>query len=81
MLFPPNNFSLFSTTYLALLCASLSLTSLFAQKQIDDQVHGWVVYQGNHKLNSQFDLHTEYQWRRANGFSDWQPSSTTSVQA
>jgi hypothetical protein len=48
--------------------------SSYAQKTIDDQLHGWVLYQGNHKLNSQFDLHTEYQWRRANGFSDWQQS-------
>lgn len=47
-----------------------------AQKTIDDQVHGWVVYQGNHHLNAKFDLHTEYQWRRADGFSDWQQSLT-----
>jgi hypothetical protein len=76
MLFPPYNFSFFSIIYLALVFVSLSLTSLFAQKQIDDQVHGWVAYQGNHKLNSQFDLHTEYQWRRADVFSDWQQSLT-----
>ena len=74
MLLLPYNLSLLSTSYLTLLCASLSLTSFFAQKQIDDQVHGWVAYQGNHKLNRKFDLHTEYQWRRANGFSDWQQS-------
>ena len=47
---------------------------IIAQKQIDDQLLGWVVYQGNHKLNSQFNVHTEYQWRRANGFSEWQQS-------
>ncbi len=47
---------------------------IFAQKQIDDQLHGWVVYQGNHKLNKQINVHTEYQWRRANGFSEWQQS-------
>jgi hypothetical protein len=76
MLFPTYNFSFFSIIYLALVFVSLSLTSLFAQKQIDDQVHGWVAYQGNHKLNSQFDLHTEYQWRRADVFSDWQQSLT-----
>lgn len=45
-----------------------------AQTTIDDQLHGWVVYQGNHKLNEQWDLHTEYQWRRADGFADWQQS-------
>ena len=55
-----------------------SLTTLefkiVAQKQIDDQLHGWVVYQGNHRLSQKFDLHTEYQWRRADGFADWQQS-------
>jgi predicted porin len=74
MMFPSFNFSLFSISYLALVGASLSLTSFFAQKQIDNQLNGWVVYQGNHKLNKQFDLHTEYQWRRADGFNDWQQS-------
>lgn len=52
----------------------LSVTALFAQKQIDDQIHGWLVYQGNHHLSPKFDLHTEYQFRRANGFADWQQS-------
>ncbi len=70
------NFSLLSISTLAFVFASLSLTSFFAQKQIDEQLHGWVVYQGNHKLNSHFDLHTEYQWRRADGFNDWQQSLT-----
>jgi hypothetical protein len=45
-----------------------------AQNTIDDQIHGWAVYQGNHKLNSKLDLHTEYQWRRADGFANWQQS-------
>ena len=76
MLFPPYHFSLFSISYSILAFASLSLTSLFAQKQIDDQVHGWVAYQGNHHLSTKFDLHTEYQWRRADGFADWQQSLT-----
>lgn len=74
MLFLLYNFSLRFISYSALAFAFLSLTSLFAQKQIDDQIHGWLVYQGNHHLSTKFDLHTEYQWRRANGFSDWQQS-------
>lgn len=74
MLFLPFYFSLRSISFSALAVAFLSLTSLFAQKQIDDQIHGWFVYQGNHHLSTKFDLHTEYQWRRANGFSDWQQS-------
>ena len=76
MRFLSYNFSLISTCLIALLCATLYVTPFFAQQQIDDQVHGWVVYQGNHKLNKQFDLHTEYQWRRADGFADWQQSLT-----
>jgi hypothetical protein len=49
---------------------------IFGQKQIDDQFNGWAVYQGNHHLNGKFDLHTEYQFRRSNGFNDWQQSLT-----
>ena len=56
------------------ICCLLKCFASQAQKTIDDQLHGWVVYQGNHKLNSKFDLHTEYQWRRADGFADWQQS-------
>mgnify|MGYP006162928049 CR=1 FL=1 len=69
MRFLSYNFSLISTCLIALLCATLYVTPFFAQQQIDDQVHGWLVYQGNHHLSTKFDLHTEYQWRRADGFS------------
>lgn len=51
----------------------LSLASS-AQKTIDDQFHTWSVYQGNHHLSDKWDLHTEYQFRRADGFSTWQQS-------
>ena len=76
MRFLSYNFSLISTCLIALLCATLYVTPFFAQQQIDDQVHGWLVYQGNHHLSTKFDLHTEYQWRRADGFADWQQSLT-----
>ena len=59
-----------------LLSCCLFVYSLHGQKQIDDQIHGWVAYQGNHKLNNKLDLHTEYQWRRADGFANWQQSLT-----
>ena len=59
--------------FIATILLSLSFS---AQKIIDDQFHGWVVYQGNHKLNNHFDIHTEYQWRRTDGFNDWQQSLT-----
>ena len=76
MRFLTYNFSLLSTYLIALLCATLYVTPFFAQQQIDDQVHGWLVYQGNHHMGTKFDLHTEYQWRRADGFADWQQSLT-----
>lgn len=38
--------------------------SLWAQKNISVQQHGWYMYFGNHKLSEKFSLHTEYQWRR-----------------
>jgi hypothetical protein len=47
-----------------------------AQKVISDQTHGWLMYFGNHKLTNKISLHTEYQFRRADGFSDWQQSLT-----
>ena len=46
----------------------------FAQKQISDQQHAWVTYQGNHKLSPKIGLHTEYQWRRSDYFQHWQQS-------
>jgi len=45
-----------------------------AQKTISNQNHAWVTYLGNHKLTNKIGLHTEYQWRRADGFQDWQQS-------
>jgi hypothetical protein len=46
----------------------------FSQKNIANQQHAWVTYQGNHKLSAKWGLHTEYQWRRADYFQDWQQS-------
>jgi hypothetical protein len=50
--------------------------SLFAQKNISDQNHGWIMFFGNHRLTNKISLHTEYQWRRADVFSSWQQSLT-----
>jgi hypothetical protein len=47
---------------------------LSAQKDISSQTHAWVMYFGNHRLSDQWGLHTEYQWRRADLFNDWQQS-------
>jgi len=51
-----------------------SIEFLVAQKMISNQNHAWVTYLENHKLNDRFSLHTEYQWRRADGFNGWQQS-------
>jgi hypothetical protein len=32
------------------------------------------MYFGNHRLSDKFGIHTEYQWRRTNGFERWQQS-------
>lgn len=47
---------------------------LVAQKQISANSHAWVMYTGNHKFSKNWGIHTEYQWRRADFFSDWQQS-------
>lgn len=46
----------------------------FAQKEIANQQHAWITYQGNHKLTPKIGLHTEYQWRRSDYFQHWQQS-------
>lgn len=45
-----------------------------SQKIISNQNHAWVTYLGNHKLADKLGIHTEYQWRRADGFKNWQQS-------
>lgn len=59
-----------------LTCAFLffGLEPILSQKTIDDQFHTWSVYQGNHHLSDKWDFHTEYQFRRADGFAAWQQS-------
>ena len=52
----------------------VALNSIKAQKTIDNEFNAWTVVQGNHHLNNKFELHTEYQWRRSNGYADWQQS-------
>ena len=48
--------------------------NLFTQKLISNQNHAWVTYLGNHKITNKFGIHTEYQWRREDGFNHWQQS-------
>jgi len=63
---------LFLSTFILLLLSS----SLFGQKQIVSQPHGWIMYFGNHALTDKWGLHTEYQWRRSDGLRQWQQSLT-----
>jgi len=47
---------------------------VFTQKNISNQVLTWTLYTGTHKITDKFNLMTEYQWRRADGFQHWQQS-------
>lgn len=46
----------------------------YSQKLIANQTNAWVLYTGNHKITEKIGVHTEYQWRRADLFNDWQQS-------
>jgi hypothetical protein len=63
-----------SIKWLIAFCFLWIFQNLSAQKTFSNQNHAWVTYLGNHKLTDKFSLHTEYQWRRANGFENWQQS-------
>ena len=52
----------------------ISPSYLFSQKEISSQNHAWIMYFGNHKLSEHWGIHSEYQWRRADLFNDWQQS-------
>jgi hypothetical protein len=38
---------------------------VFAQKQVVNQNHNWLMYAGNHTLNDKWELHTLYHFRRS----------------
>jgi len=59
---------------LILLSIVFCVTHSFSQKEISPQNHAWVMYFGNHKISEHWGIHTEYQWRRADVFNDWQQS-------
>ncbi len=63
--------------FFAVLLCLLGFTSrLDAQNtRLNDENNvGWYAFFGTWKLNSKFDLHTEYQWRRDQTISTWQQS-------
>jgi hypothetical protein len=45
-----------------------------AQKNINEHRLGWALYIGTHKITDKVKFMTEYQWRRAEGFKQWQQS-------
>ncbi len=50
--------------------------SICAQRETATQFHSWYIYQGNHRLNARWGIHTEYQWRREDWGTTWQQSLT-----
>ncbi len=49
-------------------------TFSFSQDQriADDNNINWLVYNGDFSIGKKTTLHTEYQWRRVDGFKNWQ---------
>ncbi|GAB3224281.1 hypothetical protein GCM10027346_04260 [Hymenobacter seoulensis] len=48
-------------------CCALATASYGqAQRLLDRNTLGWLVYAGDHQLSKKWALHTEYQWRRVN---------------
>jgi hypothetical protein len=47
---------------------------ILGQKDIAISGNAWAMYFGNHRLSERWGIHTEYQWRRADMFNDWQQS-------
>lgn len=53
---------------------SLSLHAQNSYRIADPTTIGWYVYVGTFKLSPKWDLHTEYQWRRAELIKSWMQS-------
>jgi hypothetical protein len=58
------------------LCCAFFFLSPFAraqQRDVDHALHGWGMFFGDHRFgDSPWGLHLEGQWRRTNGFNQWQ---------
>jgi len=44
------------------------------ERLTDKNTIGWYAYTGTFKINDNWSVHTEYQWRRDNIIADWQQS-------
>ena len=60
--------------HLCVLACVLLVRPAIAQDLTADQFNAWVMYAGNHRFSDRWGLHTEYQWRRNDGFEHWQQS-------
>jgi hypothetical protein len=58
---------------LVLVLISSSQISLSQEQRLaDNNTIGWFVYTGTFKIKPRLSVHTEYQWRRADGVKNWQ---------
>lgn len=63
--------------YWFFLCCFLIFGQAGAQSQLRQtaqQFNAWAMYFGNHRISQKWGLHTEYQWRRNDGFKYWAQS-------
>lgn len=60
--------------YLVLFYLILLSNLSFSQEErlSDNNTIGWVSYVGAFKVKPKLSIHTEYQWRRVDGFKNWQ---------
>jgi hypothetical protein len=63
-----------SRIFVQAICIMLLSLTAAAQKDISEQEHAWLMYFGNHRITDRWGIHTEYQWRRADGLEHWQQS-------
>ncbi|MBP8115151.1 MAG: DUF2490 domain-containing protein, partial [Chitinophagaceae bacterium] len=63
-----------SKKILSLLILSFFCFQSFSQETRlnDNNSIAWLAYTGGIKLNQKISIHTEYQWRRTDGFKNWQ---------
>ncbi len=81
---PENNqrvyFFLKMNTYLKIILLTGSmffcscLSAQISVRQTVYQFNAWAMYFGNHRISQNWNLHTEYQWRRSEGFTYWAQS-------
>ena len=73
ILFSMKNMEIRNSLLFVLFIQCISFLGM-SQKIVANQKNAWVLYTGNHKISKKLGIHTEYQWRRADFFNDWQQS-------